>query len=143
MVEKVQNSQATVKATEAKQRQDKKYFRKGLNIGLQSGIYYGLYTALVTTATAYGIWSIWHSGEAGLSEMTLAFILGTFATGINDLTSAIWAIGNSILKGKFGDFLKTLKTKPGLIMIFAAIIGGPIAGVTYLQFKWEVQLLSL
>lgn len=131
-MEKTQNLSNIIKAEEAKKALDKKYFSKGLNIGLQSGIYYGLYTALVTTATVYGIWNLWYSGKAGLSDMTIAFILGTLATGINDLTSAIWAIGNSILKGKFGDFLKTIKTKPGLIMIFAAIVGGPVAGVTYI-----------
>ncbi|WP_235942766.1 DMT family transporter [Anaerococcus faecalis] len=131
-MEKSQNYTNTTKASVAKEALDKKYFSKGLNIGIQSGIYYGLYTALVTTATVYGIWKFWYSGEAGLSEMTLAFILGTLATGINDLTSAIWALGNSLLKGKFGDFIKTIKTKPGLIMIFAAIVGGPIAGVTYI-----------
>lgn len=133
MVEKAQNYSATASRAEvAKKNQDKKYFNKGLNIGIQSGIYYGLYTALVTTATVYGIWKFWYSGEIGLSDMTIAFILGTLATGINDLTSAIWALVNSLIKGKFGDFLKTLRTKPGLIMVFAAIIGGPIAGVTYI-----------
>ena len=98
MVEKTKNySGAVSKAESTKKKLDKKYFSKGLNIGIQSGIYYGLYTALVTTATVYGIWKFWYSGEAGLSDITLAFILGTLATGINDLTSAIWALANSII----------------------------------------------
>lgn len=133
MVEKTKDYSAAVsKAESTKKELDKKYFNRGLNIGIQSGIYYGLYTALVTTATVYGIWKFWYSGKAGLSYITLSFILGTLATGINDLTSAIWALANSIFKGKFGDFIKTLKTKPGMIMVFAAIVGGPIAGVTYI-----------
>lgn len=126
------SNQSVQKADLAKQKLDKMYFKKGVSIGLQSGAFYGLYTALVTTATVYGIWSYWYSGEANLSSMTVAFILGTLATGINDLTSAIWAIINAIVKGKFSDFIKTIKTKPGVIMIGAAIVGGPLAGVTYI-----------
>lgn len=132
MSELVHNQKASNPAKVAKEKLDKMYFKKGVWIGLQSGITYGLYTAFVTLATIFGIWALWYSPESGFSAMTVAFILGTLATGINDLTSAIWALGNAIVKGKFSDFIKTLKTKPGLILVFAAIVGGPIAGVCYI-----------
>lgn len=132
MSELIQKQKTYNPAQVAKERLDKMYFKKGVWIGLQSGITYGLYTAFVTLATVFGIWAHWYSPESGFSAMTVAFILGTLATGVNDLTSAVWALANAIVKGKFTDFIKTLKTKPGLILIFAAICGGPIAGVCYI-----------
>lgn len=130
-MEKLTELNSNNSASVLKQNLDKSYFKKGISVGLQSGITYGLYTAFVTTATTYGIWKFWYSESSPLSAMAIAFILGTLATGINDFISAFWAITNAIVRGKFSDFIKTMKTKPGFIMIFAAIVGAPIAGVAY------------
>ncbi len=119
-------------ACQRKAEVDKRYFKKGILTALASAINYGLYTAFLTTATVYGVWAYWSSGEAGLSAMAVAFILGTLATGFNDGLSAIWAIIISGFKGKLGDVFKVLRTKPGLIMVVAAIVGGPLAGVAYI-----------
>lgn len=130
-MDKVVDQKYMSQADLAKKKLDSTYFKKGINVGIQSGVTYGLYTAFVTTATTYGVWAGWYGENSPLSAMAIAFILGTLATGINDLLSAFWALGNALVKGKFEDFIKTIKTKPGLIMIFAAIIGAPIAGVAY------------
>lgn len=130
-MEKRVNPSAVSPADLAKKKLDQSYLKRGIGIGMQSGITYGLYTAFVTTATTYGIWATWYGDKSPLSAMAIAFILGTLATGINDLISAFWALFNALVRGKFSDFLKTLKTKPGLIMIFAAVVGAPIAGVAY------------
>ncbi|NMW85330.1 hypothetical protein HKO22_06210 [Peptoniphilus sp. AGMB00490] len=130
-MEEVVSNGSTNRADLAKKKLDSTYFKKGIKVGIYSGVTYGLYTAFVTTATTYGVWAGWYGEKSPLSAMAVAFILGTLATGINDLLSAFWAIVNALIKGKFEDFVKTVKTKPGLIMIFAAIVGAPIAGVAY------------
>jgi len=43
----------------------------------------------------------------------------------------MWALGFATVRGRFGDFLRTIKTKPGLVMVTAAIIGGPLASTAY------------
>lgn len=107
------------------------FFKKGILIALTSGILYGLYSAFLTLGMSKGVWINWNAPEGNLSSFAIVFILGTLGAGLNDLFSAIFALIQAGLKGKLGDFFKTLKTKPGLIMIGSALIGGPIAGIAY------------
>lgn len=50
---------------------------------------------------------------------------------LNDTCSAIWCLIIAAMKGKLGDFFRTLRTKPGIVMICAALVGGPIASTCY------------
>lgn len=110
---------------------DSSFFKKGILIALISGISYGLYSAFLTLGMSKGVWEFWYSDASGLSNFSKVFILAILGAGINDLISAIWAFAKLATSGKTGDFFKTIKSKPGLIMIGAALIGGPIAGVAY------------
>ena len=107
------------------------FLKRVMTIALISGISYGLYSAFLTLGMGKGIWIDWYSDGSGFSAFTSIFILATLGAGINDLFSAIWALTNAGVKGKLGDFVKTLPTKPGLILMGAALIGGPLAGVSY------------
>ena len=59
-------------------------------------------------------------------------MLGALGSALNDTISAIWCIGIATAKGKMGDFFRTLKTKPGRMMMLAALLGGPIASTAYI-----------
>lgn len=118
-------------AYERKKKLDASFFKKGIIVALVSGIAYGLYSAFLTLGMSKGVWETWYAEGSGLSNFTKVFILAILAAGINDVISAVWALIKVGSSGKFGDFIKTLKTKPGLIMVAAAMIGGPIAGVAY------------
>lgn len=115
----------------AQEKMKSSFLKKGVAIALFSGICYGLYSAFLTVAMGKGIWEVWYGENSGFSAFATIFILATLGSAINDLMSALWALGHAIVKGKFKDFLKTIPTKPGLIMIGAALIGGPIANVAY------------
>lgn len=120
------------KALELKQKMKKDFRNKGIKIALFSGVSYGLYTAFLTLGMSKGVWADWYGeNTAGLSTFVIVYLLAALGNAINDTCSAFWAVGNSMVKGKFKDFLRCLKTKPGRMIIIAALIGGPIAGTAY------------
>lgn len=119
-------------AITAKKKLSSSFLKKGISLGLFSGLAYGLYTAFLTMGMTKGVWGDWYGANtAGLSAFVVAYVLAALGNAINDTCSAVWAILYSIVKGKFGDFLRCIKSKPGRIMILAALIGGPIAGTAY------------
>lgn len=110
---------------------DESFFKKGIILGLFSGITYGLYTAFITVAQNQGSWVDWWAGFDATAFLAI-FILPTIAAALNDTCSGIWALVVTIKQGKFGDFLLTLKSKPGVMMVAAALVGGPIATTSYI-----------
>lgn len=116
----------------AKKRQlEQGFFKKGIAIALMSGIFYGLYSSLVVAAQTQGVWGDW-AAVLPAGGFLLVFILPTIASAINDTISGIWALAVTAKQGKLGDFIATLGSKPGRIMIASAIIGGPIGSASYI-----------
>lgn len=108
------------------------FFKKGIAIGLFSGVSYGLYTALLMMGMQKGVWEDWYGANtSGLSAFVIVYLLASLGNAINDTCSAIWALGNAALQGKFKDFIRCLNTKPGKTIMVAAFVGGPIAGTAY------------
>lgn len=119
-------------AIRAKKQLTEQFYKQGLLIGLFSGVSYGLYSAFLTLGMTKGVWNDWYGfNSAGLSVFAITYLLGALGSAVNDICSSVWAIGYAIIKGKFGDFLKTINTTPGRMMILAALAGGPIAGTAY------------
>ena len=65
-----------------------------------------------------------HSGDS-------VYTLSAVGAAVNDICSAVWTLIYAAIIGRLGDFGRSLKTKPGRILIVAAIIGGPIASTAY------------
>ena len=108
------------------------FFKKGVLIGGLSGLLYGVYSAFLTLGMARGIWSDWYGANtAGLSAFVIAYLLSALGTSINDTISGVWSLIQAGLKGKLKDFARTMRTKPGWIMVLAALFGGPIANTAY------------
>jgi len=108
------------------------FFRKGIIIAVLSGMCYGLYTAFITLGMSKGVWDDWYGdNEAALSLFVITYVLASLGAAVNDTMSAIWASGIAIVKGKIGDFFRCFFTRPGRMMILAALAGGPIAGTAY------------
>lgn len=122
----------SAKAIAAKKKLSSDFFKKGISLALFSGLTYGMYTAFLTMGMTKGVWGDWYGANtAGLSAFVVAYLLAALGNAINDTCSAVWAILYSIVKGKFGDFVRCINTAPGRIMILAALIGGPVAGTAY------------
>ncbi len=118
-------------ALEAKRQMDKSFRTKGIFIGIMSGITYGLYTAFMTQGMATGIWDNWYYGGGIAAAFVLTYVLSAVGAATNDICSAVWSLIYAACIGRLGDFGRTLKTKPGRILIIAAIIGGPLASTAY------------
>lgn len=116
---------------EAEQKLRRDFRRKGISTALFSGLSYGFYTAFMTLAMSVGIWSSWYGEDSGLSIFATTYLLAAIGAALTDSSSAIWALGFASLRGRLGDFTRTIKTKPGAIMMASAIIGGPLASTAY------------
>ncbi|MDR0880850.1 MAG: hypothetical protein LBN09_09195 [Clostridioides sp.] len=123
---------ANVTAEAAKKKLSSDFFKKGISIALFSGVAYGLYTAFLTMGMTKGVWGDWYGANtAGLSQFVIIYLLAALGNAINDSCSAVWAVLNSVRQGKFKDMLRCINSVPGRTMIGAALIGGPIAGTSY------------
>lgn len=108
------------------------FFRKGIMIGLFSGFSYGLFSAFLALAMSKGVWVDWYGdNKAGLTAFAIVYLLGALGCGVNDACSAVWSLGMAGARGKLGDFFRTLNTKPGRMIMLAALMGGPIANSAY------------
>ena len=129
---KMTSKERTARALELKAKMKSNFFKKGIAIALFSGVSYGFYTAFLTMGMSKGVWADWYgANKAGLSTFVIVYLLAALGNAINDSCSAVWAIGNSLVQGKFKDFLRCLNSKPGRTIIVAALLGGPIAGTAY------------
>ena len=116
----------------AKKKLSSKFFKKGITVAILSGMFYGLYSTFLMLGMSKGVWADWYGpNEAMLSAFVITYMVGALGSAINDTISGIWCMGIAAFKGKLGDFFRTLKTKPGKIMIMAALVGGPISSTAY------------
>ncbi len=122
---------ANAKAAAAKKKLSSDFFKKGITVAILSGMCYGLYSAFLTLGMSNGVWAEWYGGAAALSAFVVTYMLGALGSAINDTISAVWCIGIAAFKGKLGDFARSIKTKPGGVMMVAALIGGPISSTAY------------
>lgn len=98
--------------------------KKGIINGAISGLTYGLFATLVVVAReSYDPATI-----IGLSILAVPFIL----SGLNDLFAGIWLLFYIKATGRLTELGRTLKTKPGKIMIIGFLLGGPVANGTFL-----------
>ena len=119
-------------AIAAKMKLASDFRRKGIMIALLSGLLYGFYTAFMTLGMSKGVWVDWYGvNKAGLSAFAITYLLSALGAATNDSLSAIWAFGTAAVRGRAGDFFRCLKTKPGMVMVLAALIGGPFASTCY------------
>ena len=125
-------NQQNALALEAKKKLTADFFKKGITVAILSGMSYGMYSAFVNAAMGNGVWADWLGENTVLSTFITVYVLGALGSALNDTMSAIWAWIFAARSGKIGDFFRCINSKPGRIMILAAIIGGPIAGTAYI-----------
>lgn len=115
----------------------RRFMARGIAFASMSGVCYGLYTAFLTLAQAQGVWGewfaggTWGAGSPGLSAFTVTFVLAALASGINDLFSGVWSVLACARNGQLGDLARTFRSKPGVVMVACAAIGGPLASTAY------------
>lgn len=118
-------------AIAAKKRLDFLFMRRGITVAILSGMSYGVYTAFMTLAMGQGVWATWYGENSGLSPFAVMFLLSALGAAVTDTCSAGWSLLIAAVKGKLGDFFRCIRTKPGGVMVAAAVIGGPLASTCY------------
>ena len=126
------NQKTTVTAATVRQKMASNFLKKGLFIATLSGMFYGFYVAFITLAMSRGVWEDWYGQNVALlSAFTVTYVIGAIGSGINYTLSAIWSIGICGVRGKLRDVTRSLKTKPGKILILASLVGGPISTTAF------------
>ncbi|WP_334351758.1 DMT family transporter [Companilactobacillus sp. HBUAS56257] len=100
----------------------KKFKTTGLINGVVSGLTYGIYSTLVMVASGY---------DPLVSAA--GFLAAPFVcSGLNDFIAGIWLLFYNAKKGRLKELGRTLKTKPGQMLVIGFLLGGPIANGAYL-----------
>lgn len=116
-----QSSQA-LSAKEMLMRKELSHAKKGLLWGVLSGMTWGLDGVILGIATAMAPFT----GGASLYAGPLA------GAALHDGFAGLWLFIYNLLTGKWKEYIRTLATKPGLMVCLAALFGGPIAMSGYL-----------
>lgn len=92
------------------------YAIKGVSRGLLAGAAWGLEGVLMGMVLVL----------APFNHNTNIFVVTLVAACLHDGFAALWILTNNVIKGKWRDYMRTLKTRPGKMIIAAAVLGGPI-----------------
>ena len=116
------------RALQLKAKQDQVFNRMGLAIGITSGFLWGVNNLLFSL------------GYAAIPEASIVNMMGDNAAlfaiplacaAINDSFAAIALTIFNVMRGMGQELWRTVKTKPGMIVCFAALLGGPIGQSCY------------
>ncbi|MFV0449471.1 MAG: hypothetical protein ACK5MF_13600 [Vibrio sp.] len=118
-------------AEQAELKMRNSFRNKGISVALTSGLSYGFYTAFMTLAMSMGIWTVWYGDNSGLTLFATTYLLAAIGAALTDSASAIWALIIAGARGRLSDFARSIKTKPGKVLVMSAIIGGPLASTAY------------
>lgn len=102
------------------------FAKRGLGWGILSGATWGLQGILMTIAGAMAPFFL----DSYALGMVIVAALATAA--MHDLFAGGWVALYNILTGRGAEYVRSLKTKPGKIVLLAACFGGPIGMGGYL-----------
>lgn len=122
MVGKIYSNDAVVIKTKQAKMQSK-FAKIGSAYGLLSGMTFAINSIILGIALSQGPFTL------GTSAL---FVAPLVAAAMNDSLTALWLLFYNIARGNFKEIIRSLKTKPGMMVCVAAILGGPIAMGSYL-----------
>lgn len=108
-----------------------RFRRQGVFTATMSGVVYGLFTAFMALAMDLGVWTTWSGEQSGLTIFAQTYLLGTLGSSILCMFAALWSLLILTCKGKLGDFFRSLASRPGVIVLGVALLGGPLAMTWY------------
>lgn len=98
------------------QKRDLAFAKKGISSGLLGSAFWGLDGVLMGMVL----------GLAPFTNNISIFAAPLVGACLHDGFSALWLFIHNVIKGKWRDYARTLKTRPAKMIILAAILGGPI-----------------
>lgn len=116
MNQEAAQAEAQIEAQAQLQQRNLSFAKKGISRGLFSGALWGLDGVLMGMAL----------GLAPFTNNVSIFAAPLVGACIHDGFAAIWLFICNVMKGKWRDYGRTLRTRPGKMIILAALLGGPI-----------------
>lgn len=105
-----------------KNKLDERFYKKGIAYGLISGLTFGLYSTVAAIAMT----------REPLAGAAAALTAPFVCSALNDSLAAIWLLLWNIWKGRVREIGRSLITIPGMMVVLAALFGGPLANGAYL-----------
>ncbi|MDR1111980.1 MAG: DMT family transporter [Deltaproteobacteria bacterium] len=128
-----------------------KHAKKGILAGILSGVLWGASGTVLYLALNFEPFTLpQFSGEGlefgpGLALLVAAALCGAL---MHDTFAAIWVGVHNIRAGKFKEYGRTLRTKPGKMVCLGAILGGPIGmsgyllGITFVNAAYALPITA-
>ncbi len=91
-----------------------------MTAGISAGVMWALATVILSVAT----------GMPPLAGAALAVFVSTF---LHDAFSSVWSILYNGVRGGLGSVFRALRTRSGLCVVLAALIGGPVGMTGYVM----------
>jgi drug/metabolite transporter (DMT)-like permease len=131
-----------------------KHAKKGIFAGVASGMLWGasgtvLYLALNYAPFILPEYTI-DSTDPAKFRLFVAMSVAAALCGamMHDFFAALWVAVNNIRAGKFKEYGRTLRTKPGMMVCLGAILGGPIGmsgyllGITFVSSAYALPITA-
>ncbi|MDR3038077.1 MAG: DMT family transporter [Candidatus Adiutrix sp.] len=140
-----QNKQSAEQILDAKQL---KHAKKGIFAGFMSGMTWGASGTVIGLAQGYAPFSTQASPEDTNLLIGLLVASGIAGAFLHDFFATVWVAVNNIKNGKFKEYGRTLRTKPGKMVCLGAILGGPIGmsgyvlGITFVNAAYALPITA-
>ena len=125
-----------------------KHAKRGILAGVLSGVLWGASGTFLGTALNFDPFiSLETSGDSttALALLVAAGLCGAF---LHDFFAATWVAVHNIRAGKFKEYGRTLRTKPGRMVCIGAVLGGPIGmsgyllGITFVNAAFALPITA-
>ena len=125
-----------------------KHAKKGIFAGLMSGLTWGASGTVIGLAQGFAPFSTIEQPED--TKLLVGVLVATAIAGafLHDFFAALWVGVFNIKNGKFKEYGRALRTKPGRMVCLGAILGGPIGmsgyllGITFVNAAYALPITA-
>ncbi|MDR0356333.1 MAG: DMT family transporter [Deltaproteobacteria bacterium] len=126
-----------------------KHAKKGILAGVLSGLLWGASGTVLYLALNFRPFVDYEMPPDG-SKAAIAILVAFALCGalMHDTFAAIWVAVHNIKEGKFKEYGRTLRTKPGKMVCLGALLGGPIGmsgyllGITFVNAAYALPITA-
>ncbi|MDR1677237.1 MAG: DMT family transporter [Deltaproteobacteria bacterium] len=129
-----------------------KHAKKGILAGVLSGVLWGASGTILYLALNYAPFTnpqyASTTDEFNLPYVAIIVAMSLCGALMHDTFAAIWVFINNVRAGKFKEYGRTLRTKPGKMVCLGAILGGPIGmsgyllGITFVSSAYALPITA-
>jgi len=109
-----------------------KHAKKGIFAGVMSGLLWGASGTVLGLTQGFPPFSSTTMPEDINLQIGILVAMAISGAFLHDFFATIWVGVNNIKNGKFKEYGRSLRTKPGMAVCLGAILGGPIGMSGYL-----------